>query len=282
MKAFTKIIAAPVFAVITVFTMHTEAKADAVWDQIQETGKIVCGAIPNDPLGSWIDPQTRKWEGYEIDLCRGIAKGLSTDMGKTITPEFRETTWATIVLDIQSRKIDIWPGMSATPEREKALSMIGPMYDLAFCTVNHKGFDVGQNWSDFNNPKVRIATITGTSIETAFKKFAPNATQLTFPGLSEVALAVQSGRADVMGTDALRCLNILKSTPEVFGQVVFPKPFKSIGSSAGTIKGSDKLTAWLTKWTTQNRADDGIKNIFVKVMGNAGFDTSIIPPELKF
>jgi polar amino acid transport system substrate-binding protein len=282
MNTVTRIIAASIFAVLSTLGLHNTAKADPVWNQIQKTGKIVCGAIPNDPLGSWIDPKTHKWEGYEIDLCREISADLSKAMGKKITPEFRETTWATVVLDIQSRKIDIWPGMSATPDREKALSMIGPMYDLAFCTVNRKGFDVGQNWNDFNNPKVRIATITGTSIETAFKKFAPNATQLTFSGLSEVALAVQSGRADVMGTDALRCLNILKSTPQVFGRVVFPKPFKSIGSSAGLIKGTDKLSPWLTQWTAQHRANDAIKSIFVKVMDKAGFDTSIIPPELKF
>src|SRR5665213_359202 len=241
MRTLTKLFTAlPFCLVMSSFAMNGEAKADPVWDQIHQTGKIICGAIPNDPLGSWIDPKTQRWEGYEIELCRAIAKDLSSAMGKPISPEFRETTWATVVLDIQSRKIDIWPGMSATEERKKALSMIGPIYDLAYCAVDRKGFDVGQNWNDFSKPTVRIATITGTSIETAFKTFAPNANNLTFPGLSEVTLAVQSGRADAMGTDALRCLNILKTSPDVFGKVVFPKPYKSIGSSAGLIKGSDK------------------------------------------
>ena len=59
-------------------------------------------------------------------------------MGRKIVPEFRETGWKTIVLDIQANKIDIWPGMSATPERQKALSMIGPMYGLSFCGVPSK------------------------------------------------------------------------------------------------------------------------------------------------
>lgn len=275
-------IAVPFCLAVSTIAVSGAAKADPVWDQIQQTGKIVCGAIPNDPLGSWIDPKTQRWEGYEIELCRSIAKDLSTTMGKPITPEFHETTWATVVLDIQSRKIDIMPSMSATDERKKALSMIGPIFDLAFCAVNRKGFDVGQNWADYSKPTVRIATITGTSIETAFKEFAPKANNLTYPGLSEVTLAVQSGRADAMGTDALRCLNIVKSSPDIFGKVVFPKPYKSIGSSSGLIKGSDKLSAWLTDWAKRSRADNTVKNIFLKLMDTAGFDTSVIPPELTF
>lgn len=282
MKVLAKLIALSALTLIIAFAMHNEARADDVWDHIQSTGKIVCGAIPNDPLGSWIDPKTHNWEGYEIDLCRDIAKGLSTTMGKTITPEFRETTWATVVLDIQSRKIDLWPGMSATEARKKALSMIGPMYDLAYCTVNRKGFDVGKKWSDLNTPKVRIATVSGTSIETAFKKFAPDATHMTFKDLSEVQLSVQSGHADMMGSDALRCLNIMKTAPNVFGRVVFPEPYRSIGSSAGLILSSDKFSAWLTKWVAENRTNANIKKVFVKVMDNAGFDTGIIPPELTF
>ena len=182
------------------------AYADPVWDRIESSGSIVCGAIPNDPVGSWYDRPTGQWEGYEIDLCRAIAADLSTEMGKEIKPEFRETSWKTVVLDIQSNKIDIWPGMSATPEREKALSMIGPMYGLAFCGVTSKSFTFDGTWEGLNKPEVRVATVTGTSLETAFKTFAPNATHVTLTEYAEVTLAVQSGRADIMGADALRCL----------------------------------------------------------------------------
>ncbi|WP_312795043.1 transporter substrate-binding domain-containing protein [Tianweitania sp.] len=258
------------------------ASADPVWDRIEAAGTIVCGAIPNDPVGSWEDRKTGQWEGYEIDLCRAMAADLSKEMGKEIKPEFRETSWKTVVLDLQSNKIDIWPGMSATPEREKALTMVGPMYGLAFCGVTGKSFESDGTWEALNKPEVRIATVTGTSIEAAFKKLAPKATQITLSEYSEVTLAVQSGRADLMGADALRCLNVHKNAANSFGDIVFPTPVQSMGSSAGVIKQADKLAAWLKPWSEKKQASGEIKGIFMKVLDNAGFDTSVIPPEVQF
>jgi len=263
------------------FTLGTAA-ADPVWDRIQTSGNIVCGAIPNDPVGSWEDRQTGQWEGYEIDLCRAMARDLTQAMGREITPTFRETSWKTIVLDLQSNKIDIWPGMSATPEREKALTMIGPMYGLAFCGVTSKAFQSDSTWESLNQPEVRIATVTGTSIETAFKRFAPKATHVTLTEYAEVALAVQSGRADVMGGDVLRCMNVHQNAGDIFGAVIFPAPIQSMGSSAGVIKAADRLGPWLQRWSDEKQASGEVKDIFLKVLQRAGFDTSNIPPEVQF
>jgi polar amino acid transport system substrate-binding protein len=258
------------------------AHADPVWDRIKSSGHIVCGAIPNDPIGSWVDPKTGQWEGYEIELCRAIATDLSTAMGRKIEPEFKETGWNTVVLDIQSQKIDIWPGMSATPERQKALSMVGPIYGLAMCGMVRPNFQAKDTWASLNNPAVRIATVTGTSVETAFKKTAPEATQITLAGYSEITLAVQSGRADMMGADVLRCLNVAKMAPNAFGSIVYPKPIQSLGSSAGLLKSADQMTAWLQKWADEKKKSGDIKKIFMHVFEKAGLDTSKVPPEVQF
>lgn len=258
------------------------ASADPVWDRIKASGKLVCGAIPNDPIGSWIERGTGQWQGYEIELCKAMAADLSKEMGKTITPEFKETSWKTIVLDVQAEKIDIWPGMSATPEREKALSMVGPMYVLTFCGLPNKNFQGAGSWESLNKSGVRIATVTGSSVETTFKKFAPNATHMTFTGYDEVMLAVQSGRADVAGADVLRCLSVAKDAPTVFGKVTFPTPTYSMGSSAGVLKSADQLSAWLAKWAKEKQASGAIKKMFTTTLDKAGFDTSVIPPEVSF
>ncbi|SAL73508.1 extracellular solute-binding protein [Caballeronia arvi] len=258
------------------------AHADPVWDRIKSSGHLVCGAIPNDPIGSWVDPKTGKWEGYEIELCRSIASDLSTTMGKKIEPEFHETGWNTVVLDIQSQKIDIWPGMSATPERKNALSMVGPIYTLAMCGMVRPNFQTKSTWADLNRSDVRIATVTGTSVETAFKKTAPEATQITLAGYSEITLAVQSGRADMMGADVLRCLNVAKSAPAAFGGIVYPKPIQSLGSSAGVLKSADQFTAWLQKWSDEKRKSGDIKKMFMSVFEKTGLDPSKVPPEIQF
>lgn len=258
------------------------ALADPVWDRIESTGTITCGAIPNDKIGSWIDSATGQWEGYEIDLCRAIAADLGKEMGKELKIEFRETGWKTVVLDLQAQKIDIWPGMSATEQRKQALSMVGPMYDLAFCAMDGKGAQVGKTWADLNAPEIRIATVTGTSVESAFKKMAPKAQHITLSEYSEITLAVQSGRADVMGADVLRCLNVMESAPNVFNSVFFPTPIEAMGSSAGVLKSTDKLTPWLTEWATAHKADGSIRQIFMSVLEKAGYDTANVPAEVQF
>lgn len=279
-----KALASLIFFLAATLGIATRAAAadDPVWDRIQSSGKIVCGAIPSDPVGSWVDRSTGQWEGYEIELCKTIAADLSKDMGKPIVPEFRETSWKTVVLDLQSNKIDVWPGMSATPERQKALSMVGPMYGLSFCGMPGKTYQGGSTWESLNKPSVRIATVTGTSIESAFKKLAPNATHITLTEYSEVALAVQSGRADIMGADALRCLTVLKDAPKAFGRIVFPTPTQSMGSSAGVIKSADRLSTWLAKWSKEKQAQGAIKPLFIRALQKAGLDTSAIPPEVQF
>ncbi|WJS85362.1 transporter substrate-binding domain-containing protein [Paracoccus sp. TOH] len=256
--------------------------ADPVWDRIESTGTITCGAIPNDKIGSWVDSATGQWEGYEIDLCRAIAADLGKEMGKELKVQFQETGWKTVVLDLQSQKIDIWPGMSATEQRKQALNMIGPMYDLAFCAMDGKTAKVGKTWDELNAPDVRIATVTGTSVEAAFKRMAPKAQHVTLSEYSEITLAVQSGRADIMGADVLRCLNVMQSAPNVFNSVFFPTPIEAMGSSAGVVKSADKLTPWLTDWATTHKADGSIREIFLNVMKKAGYDIGNVPPEVQF
>ncbi len=282
MKSYGSVLKILATAGLLALSAPTTSHADAVWDRISGSGKIVCGAIPNDPIGSWMDSKSNQWEGYEIDLCRQIADDLSKAMGKKITPEFKETSWSGVVLDIQSQKIDIWPGMSATPERQRALSMVGPIYDLAFCGMVRAGFDASDTWDALNKPEVRIATVSSTSVETAFKKMAPNATHITLPGYAEVTLAVQSGRADIMGADVLRCLIVSKNAPTAFKGIIFPRPVQSLGSSAGVIKTADQLTAWLTKWSQDQKSAGGIKKIFLQVFEKAGLDPSKVPAEVKF
>ena len=258
------------------------AVADPVWNRIQASGSLVCGAIPNDPPGSWKDLRTGRWEGYEISLCRAIAVGLSKKMGRAIKPQFRDTSWKTVVLDLQSSKIEIWPGMSATPERMKALSMIGPIYRLSFCGVTSKSFSAGGTWGSLNKPGVRIANVTGTSVETVFDQFTPKATHISLPSFNDIALALQSGRADIIGADAVRCLYIHKKASNMFGQVVFPTPIQSEGSSAGVVKAANKLSSWLKVWSKNMQTSGQVTKIFTTVLKKAGLETNLLPPGLQF
>ena len=281
----------PIVAVLTaasaVFALASvvpgTAQADAIWDKVNRTGILTCGAMAANPTGSWSVPGPAKYEGYEINLCRQIALELTKALGKYIRVEYKETTWGTVVLDLQSAKIDLWPGMSETPARLKAIDMAGPMYELAHCYVNRKGLAGLKTWQDYSKAEIRIAAISGTSDEDAVRKLSPNATILSFKDASAAILSVQAGRADALGTSVITCLRILKENPNVFGEIVFPEPVLSRPSSAGMRKDGDgKFHKWLLGWSKKARKDGTVTWLLSDAFEKAEIDTSKLPDGFKF
>ena len=76
------------------------AQGKPLWDKIQESGTLVCGAMQAYPIVSYAVPGARRYEGYSPAFCRAIAKDLSAPMGRTIDVAWQPTSWATVVLDL--------------------------------------------------------------------------------------------------------------------------------------------------------------------------------------
>ncbi len=275
--------AAPAAFTLAILGTAPQANAAGIWDKVKESGILTCGAMAANPTGSWAVPGPAKYEGYEINLCRQIALELSKAMGKNIRIGYKETTWATVVLDLQTAKVDIWPGMSETPERLKAIDMAGPMYELQHCIVTRKGLTGLKTWKDFSKPDIKIATITGTSDEDAVRKLSPEATILSFKDRPASILAVQSGRADGFGTSAVTCLSILQKHQDVFGKVVFPEPLYGRPSSAGMRKDGDgRFHKFVNKWAKEARKNGTITWLLSDAFEKHGLDVANFPPGLKF
>ena len=91
--------------------------------------------------------------------------------------EFVETTFKTVVLDLQSGKCDAFFGFNATPERALAIDFAGPLYTLGFVFINRNGWTPpGPGWADYNKPDIRICYPLGTSMEQQAKRWDPKAT----------------------------------------------------------------------------------------------------------
>jgi len=257
--------------------------AAGLWDKISSSGELVCAAIAASPIGSWMLEGDGEWAGYEINLCRPIAPDLSSAMQKPIQLRLKESSWSTIVIDLQTGRVDLWPGMSETAERLKALDMVGPMYTLAHCAVDRKGLPELKTWARYSDPSVRIAAITGTSDEKAARELAPKGTLLSYPNTAAAVLAVQAGRADTLVTNVLSCLDILTKNPGVFGNVEVPEPVRSLGSSAGFRRdGEGKFGDWLRGWAERARSNGTVQKLFFDAMGRAGMDPAKLPEGFSF
>ena len=96
-------------------------------------------------------------------------------------------------------------------------------------------------------------------------------------------MAVQSGRADGLGTSAVTCLSILQDHADVFGKVVFPKPLFGRPSSAGIRKDGDgKFHKFVNAWAQGARKDGTITWLLTDAFEKHGLNVANFPPGLKF
>ena len=249
------------------------AQPQNVWDKISSSGEVSCGLISNFPPLSWKVPGPAEYEGYLVNICRAVAEGLSRDMKKFIAPKYVETTWATIILDIQSGRIDLGAGMSVTEERQKALDMPGPIYALSDAVVYRKGSTVLPKWEDYNNASVKVASTTGTSTEKTALERMPKATHLSFKQQNEVILAVQSGRADIMVASFVTAMTAMKEGKSAFGGIVLLEPRVEQPSSFGIRKDGDgRFNNFLQKWGDEARTSGRVTWLIYDSLIKSGFD----------
>ena len=113
--------------------LRAEAQTPSIWTDIMSKKKLTVCIVPSYQPYSWKDPKG-EWQGFVAEMARNVAGAMRVE------PEFIETTFRTVVLDLQSAKCHVFFGFNATPERALAIDFSGPLYTLGFGFVNGKGF----------------------------------------------------------------------------------------------------------------------------------------------
>jgi len=261
-----------IVALTAVLRLAAPAQAESTFDQIKRTGELRYGAIDYPP--NWFrDKTTGKWQGFLVEVAEDVAK----EMGVKAVPV--ETTWATCVLDLQANKTDVQFGLQATPKRALAIDFAGPVYNLYWYAINHKGFEA-KNWEDYNKPEVKIAAMLGSADVTILQKVAPKATRVELNDIASVALAVSSGRADVMVTAVFGALVAKNRNPDL-GDFVLPSPTVYLPSYAGMRREQDdSFRKFLQYWAEWNELLGYTDVRIRKYLKEAG--ATYVPDNVKF
>ena len=264
-------------AAIPAFIAPKQAKAAAssnsTWEQIKSAGKVRMGIFNFPPYYSR-DQKTGKWQGALVDMGEDIAKNLKLNFEPV-----EIGGWDEVVLSLQSNKIDFHLGLQATPVRATAIYFAGPIYWIQWVTVNNPKFH-GRTWADYNDPKVKVAVQTGSSDALILLLKAPKATRVQLQTLSEIVLAVSSGRADAFTTTVLASL-VAKTKNPGLGDFVTPTPRVALPGYAGIRMEEDlRFQEFLNRWSEWNnmlgyneaRMRDSLKTLGIKE----------IPPGISF
>jgi polar amino acid transport system substrate-binding protein len=241
----TAIVAAATAVVAASVPARAQPKTESTWDLIKRTGKVRMGIFDYPPY-FLRDKASGEWTGAMVEMAKDIAKELDVKLDMVEVGGFGEA-----VLSLQSNKVDMNFGLQATPKRATAIDFAGPIYWIEWVTVNNPKFH-GKVWADYNKPEVKVAVMQGTSDELLLRKIAPNATRVEFKEISQVVLAVSSGRADAFTTTVLASM-VAKAKNPGLGDFVNPTPRIALPGYIGMrLEDDSRWQKFLNRWAEWN------------------------------
>lgn len=154
-------------------------------DNILSSKTLRCGTYADVPPFSAPDLKTREMVGFDIDLCKAIARELGVQAEiKPISVEAR-------VPEVRLGRVDLTvANLAYTLSRAEQIAYSDPYY-IAKEMLIVKTDDPGQKKADFEG--VRLASTKGSTSEMAIR--LNKSTPLTFQDTGSAYLAVQQGKA---------------------------------------------------------------------------------------
>ncbi|OZI45221.1 transporter substrate-binding domain-containing protein [Bordetella genomosp. 4] len=249
---------------------------ESTLDRVRKTGILRMGVIVGQAPYFTKNLADGTWSGACLSMANDIAKKLNAKV------ETVETTWGNQILDLQSNKIDLAFAVNPTPERALMVDFATPILVHSFTAVTRKGFAKPETWNDLNKPEVRISVDMGSAHELIARRYAPNATILSFKTRDEAVLAVATGRADCNVVLAILALPMLKKNPAL-AEIAIPRPVLTLPTNIAVRLDNDKRWRdFLSVWADYNRSMAQTREWFLQGLAELDVKESDIPPEVQF
>lgn len=162
-----------------------------------------------------------KYVGFDIDLADAVAKKMGYKM------QFKSMGFDALIPALQSKDIDmIASGLSATPEREKAVLFSNPYFEKGGFVAIVKKDDTATSMNDLAGKRI-VVQIGSVALDVAEK--IPNAQVKSVDSNSQLFNELKAGTADAIVLDNAVALYYLKqgadADTKIIGEPVDPEPF---------------------------------------------------------
>ncbi|WP_084135675.1 transporter substrate-binding domain-containing protein [Pollutimonas bauzanensis] len=128
------------------------ALADATLNKVKERGALIVGVTVNGSHFGRVDPATRKYQGFNVDLAAQIAKELGVAL------EVVEVQPSTRVQFLQTGKVDILiANMELTKERSEILNHVPTSYYWVGGTALFRKDSGISKWEDLRGKPVCLS-----------------------------------------------------------------------------------------------------------------------------
>ncbi|HEV8535858.1 MAG TPA: glutamate ABC transporter substrate-binding protein [Candidatus Limnocylindria bacterium] len=194
---------------------------------IQVKGKIRIGTQENNPPFSVKSPVTSKWEGFDADIGRELAKGIfgaSEDPEKYI--EWVPVTSPTRIPTLTEGKADvIIKTFTITAERKTQIDFSDVYFQTGQRILVKKANDTIKEVADLNGKT--FCAQRGTTSEQNVIKAAPQAKFFPAGSYPECLLALNQGSIDAVSTDETILFGLVQqdANTKIVGKYFSEEPY---------------------------------------------------------
>jgi polar amino acid transport system substrate-binding protein len=236
---------------------YSAAQADQLQDVLQRK-ELKCGTFADVPPFAAPDPKTREMAGFDVDMCRAIAKRLA--VAASITPLSVEAR----VPEVKLGRVDITiANLAYTQSRAEQIQYSDPYY-MAKEMLAVKASDPGTTKDDFKGK--RLAATKGSTSELSIK--LNGSEPLTFQDTGSVFMAVQQNKALGMVANTMtitKLVNQSQSSSVPLKMISTPMILQPIG--VGMKKGEPALLAKINEILAALDAEGEINRMWDKWLG---------------
>lgn len=196
--------------------------------------------------------ETKDESGKPAGASVMLAEALGEYLGREI--EIVETDYASLIPALEQGTIDlIISSMTITPAREEVVDFSDPYTNSQLMMLVYKDSKV-QSPDDLNDPKVIIASKTGTIGALWAAQYAPNAQIRNIDEEASAVLEVAQGKADVFIYDPLSIIRHHENYPDTTRAVLEPLP-NTKGWGIAMRKGEDALKEKINAFIAEAKTD---------------------------
>ncbi|HYP39912.1 MAG TPA: glutamate ABC transporter substrate-binding protein [Chloroflexia bacterium] len=255
--------------VTTTTTGVMTSTAGGTLADIKQRGKLIVGVKYDVPTFGFLNPQTNKVEGFDVDMAKAVARRI---FGNEEAIEFTEAISANRIPYLNEGKVDvIFSTMTANEERAQQIDFS----DCYYVAGQSLLVPVNSTIADVNGLAGKtVGTVTGSTSERNIRQFAPEARVELFATYAEAVQAMESGRVEVVTTDDIILYGFAKRNPEKFK--VVGGQFTKEPYAAGVRKGNSDLLAEVNGAIRDLKENAGWGDIYTKWLSE---DVPQFPPQ---
>jgi len=235
------------------------AHADQLAD-IRKKGEIVFGVLGTDEPNSFVDPRTRQFIGYEVDIAHAVAKRIG------VKPVFKQLAVAARIPELQQGHVDaLAASLTHNKEREAQIDF-GLTHFVTGSKVLAKKNSDFKGVADLAGKKV--LTVKGGTQEPNLKRAVPTADVVTFETTQQAFQALQQGKGVAYVNDEASLYNDLaKLGAKGSDYVVLPENLNAEPLAFGIRKGEVGLKKAVDDTLRELEASGDAEKLYEKWWG---------------